>query len=208
MKWKTFAAIVLAATSATACAQSAIPATSSSLTDSAPSNLSRVYIDHKCSFRAREVPGQTFNDDSYMFYANEATNPNGWGFPIGCKFGIFQDEINIQLDVKQVNGQWIWIGTNQPFEKGQHFRAYSMTGKNWVGRGDTYDEITGDEATRQRFLNFCLIQNNGPQVLCVNAQVMNLSDPKSNVLDRILAVLKTIEFVDPPTINPASTSSH
>ncbi|MBB3214927.1 hypothetical protein FHW67_004253 [Herbaspirillum sp. Sphag1AN] len=71
---------------------------------------------------------------------------------------------------------------------------------NWSGIGNTNDEITGEETLRQRMFNFCLFQHDGPQVLCLyNVPVMNLNYPEDSALEKIIAVLKSIEFVDMPT---------
>lgn len=119
------------------------------------------------------------------------------GFGLACLTGTTRDEIDDLLGAKKLKDQWFWTATNAPFEVNQHFRLMEFSGKNWTGIGNTNDQITGEETLRQRFFNFCLIQIDGSQVLCVyNLQVMNLNHPESNILEKVISVLKSIEFTN------------
>lgn len=78
-------------------------------------------------------------------------------------------------------------------------KQFRDLGRNWKGIGTTVDQIYFAEANRRsRFFNFCLVENNGPQVLCGRTQIRGVtqSEPASK-LPKIMAVLTTIEFVDP-----------
>ncbi|MBB3210769.1 hypothetical protein FHW67_000004 [Herbaspirillum sp. Sphag1AN] len=125
--------------------------------------------------------------------------PIVWGFGLACHAGATRDEIDDLLGARKLKDQWFWTGTNAPFEENQNFRLIEFSGKNWTGIGNTNDQITGEETLRQRFFNFCLLQTDGSQVLCVcNLQVMNLNHPESNILEKVIAVLNSIEFVNLP----------
>jgi hypothetical protein len=126
-------------------------------------------------------------------------------FVMFCYPRARRDEIDNQLGAKKVEGRWIWLGTGEPFESDQRFKMFAFSGKNWTGRGLTYDDTTGDEAMRQRRFSFCILQKRGPQVLCGNSSVMPLGYPKSNVLPKIMVVLRSIEFVTLPT--PANATA-
>lgn len=145
-----------------------------------------------------------------MFYGDKS-DPVGWGFGFGCNAGASQNDINGLLAAKQINGKWMWEGTNQPFTPEQHFKVYKFSGKNWHGVATAYDDTTGDEATRGRNLFFCLIETKGPQVLCGGpVSVRALADPPStSTFPKIMAVLKTIVFVNAPAgaSVPAGTAS-
>lgn len=217
MKRLTLAACLVIGAAA-ACAQQHAPPVSLATGHAAAtgSHHSPVYTDGKCHFRLRVVLGQGYNDRTYMFFANNSGNPNGWGFSFGCNAGASQDEIDQQLDAKKINGKWVWynpgvgnIPENPPFTPAQHFRAYKFSGKNWKGTAISYDDTTGDEATRERKLFFCLVETGGPQVLCGGPiSVMALVDPPStSTLPKIMAVLKTVEFVNAPEGAPASDST-
>lgn len=181
-----------------------------------PKDFSLVRVGQTCQFRIRTTAGEHYSPaagGSYMFYD---AKPSAWGFPIRCYAGASQEEIDIQLDAKKVNGQWIWynpgagnIPENPPFTPEQRFHAYALSGKNWKGTAITYDDTTGDEATRGRNLFFCLVETGGPQVLCGGPiSVMTLVDPPStSTRPKIMAVLKTIEFVDAPASQPAASST-
>lgn len=171
-------------------------------------DFSLVRVGKTCQFRIRTTAGEHYSSaagGSYMFYD---AKPSAWGFPIRCYAGASQDTIAGQLGANQVDGQWISEDFNAPFTSAQHFQTYTLTGKNWSGRVTAYDQTTGDEDTRQRFFLFCLVQMHGPQVLC--GQVQGLTIDTVNTADKIkkvLAVLKTIEFVDTQA-TPANSSSN
>ena len=128
-------------------------------------------------------------------------------FTIFCYPGASDDEISDQLGAKKINGKWVWLGTGEPFESAQHFKIFAFSGKNWTGQAVTYDDTTGDEAMRQRRFSFCLLQTGGSQVLCGTSSVMPLGYPKSNVLPKIMAVLRSIEFVNLPSPADANAAS-
>ncbi len=163
----------------------------------------------QCHFVINDLQGGAFDTDNN-------SNPPAGGYtglraidnPVAiafCHAGANDDEIGNHLGAKKVDGKWVWLGTNEPFKPAQHFKTFAFSGNNWVGRGITYDDTTGDEAKRQRRFRFCLLQTGGPQVLCGNSSVMPLGYPKSSVLPKIRAVLKRIEFVELPT--PANTGA-
>jgi hypothetical protein len=196
-----------------ACAQQSSPAISSATNPVAAQTptLSPVYTDGKCHFRLKTVPGQGYADKGYMFYANGTDNPVGWGFGFGCNAGASQDDVYDQIGAKPVNGQWIDLDFNEPFKPMQKFKLIEFAGKNWKGIGTAVDQIYyADADRRSRFFNFCLVENNGPQVLCGRTQIRGVTQPPSaSRLPKIMAVLKTIEFVDAPAQPqaPGSASS-
>jgi hypothetical protein len=192
----------------TACAQQHAPAASRAINDEAVTDvhLSSIYTDGKCHFRIAETSRQRYDTGLYMFDPTNA-NPTGWSFGFACHTGASQDDIVGQLGAKRVDGQWISEDFSAPFTPAQHFQTYTLAGKNWTGRVTAYDQTTGDEDTRQRFFLFCLVETHGPQVLC--GQVQGLTIGTVNTADKIkkvLAVLKTLVFVDQPA-NPPTASS-
>jgi len=170
-----------------------------------PANF--VYPMERCHIRISTAPKRWFSPDgkygTYMF--DNGKYGAAWGFSLTCQAGASQDEIDTTLDAKQVNGRWLWVDGGSVFEEDQHFHIFFLAGKNWTGTGTTYDQTTGDESTRQRYFQFCLVETHWPQMLCGREGVSLYDDVE---LNRILAVLKTIEFVDPPAANPDSTSGH
>jgi hypothetical protein len=186
-------------------AQSSIKQTTSAI----DTNKDAIYSFDKCSFQIGDLAGGLFGAEdgsgAYTYLQLKKNIDLEAGFY--CHAGAGASEVDTLLGAKRVNNEWIWTSSNQPFEKAQHFRIYQLAGKNWIGKGNTYDQTTGDEATRQRFLSFCLVQTDGPQVLCVNTPVMTLNTPSSNMLPKIMTVLKSIKFVDLPTAADASAAS-
>jgi hypothetical protein len=186
-----------------ACAQQPEPVHSS---HTAADKLSPIYTDGKCHFQFKAVPGQRYSDKDYIFDPTK-DDPSGWAFGIGCHAGASQDEINELLDAKQIGGKWIWGSTNKPFSPQQRFKSYNFTGKNWKGIAIAYDMTMDVVPPRQRLFGYCLIETGGPQILCGGAQVQSLGDPPStSTLPKIMAVLKTLVFVDQPA-NPPTASS-
>lgn len=121
-----------------------------------------------------------------------------------CNAGASQSDVYDQIGAKQVDGKWIDLDFNNPFKPKQKFKLIKFSGKNWRGIGTAIDQIYyADADRRSRFFNFCLVENGGPQVLCGRTQIRGVTQPSSaSKLPKIMAVLKTIEFVEPPSYGP------
>ncbi|MBE1161898.1 hypothetical protein [Dyella acidiphila] len=161
--------------------------------------LSPIFSPGKCHFRLilKGVTVSVHNTSSFQSAGYYPSGTENWSIPLLCHANASQNDIDGQVGAKLINGKWIDENSKLPFDPDQHLEVYNFSGKNWTGKGIAYSQIYGDEARRQRFFNFCLIENNGPQVLCGHTQVRNLnSPPSSSTLPKIMAILKTIEFVD------------
>jgi hypothetical protein len=216
MKLKIFLCSLLIVGIAPAYAQAATSETSSIASLSTKPSTSIVYTMWKCHFQIHDSSG------GRLYISNKSSPPDGsysshypgpdWGFPIACYAGASQDEVYVQLDVKQVDGKWIWAADHgMPFKPSQHFHIFKFSGKNWAGTATTYDAITGDEDTRPSFFQYCLVETHGPQVLCGRTTGSIGTVETAATRCKILAVLKTVEFVDPPPADPTgatSTSTH
>ncbi|ACC75187.1 hypothetical protein PPMP20_01805 [Paraburkholderia phymatum] len=73
---------------------------------------------------------------------------------------------------------------------------------NSSGFYTTQDDVDGDPKQRVRFFSYCLFHDS--LAICGSGQVMRLSEPKGNLLPYVLDILRTVEFVDPATVKPAS----
>ncbi|WP_258002145.1 hypothetical protein [Burkholderia sp. WAC0059] len=168
-----------------------------------------VYSFGKCNFQIHDLEGGLFATEGGSGAYTYLELENGIDIEAGfyCRTGASPGDVAEQLDARKIDGRWIWSGSNQAFEKSQHFRTYELVGKSWKGLGNTYDQTTGDEATRRRLFNFCLRQTDGPQILCVNTPIMTIDTSRSNMLPKIMAVLKSIEFADLPASAGASAAS-
>lgn len=204
---------VLAAT--VACARQSA---SDSSTGTASAGLSPIYSPGKCHFRLKLNGGtvSVHNASSFQSAGYYPPGTENWSVPLLCYAGASQDQIDQQLDAKKINGTWVWynpgagnVPENPPFTPEQHFHAYALSGSNWKGTAITYDDTTGDKATRGRNLFFCLVETGGSQVLCGGPiPVRALVDPPStSTLPKIMAVLKTIEFVDASVGSPTPASA-
>lgn len=142
-----------------------------------------------------------------MFNPTSA-NPAGWSFGFACHTGASQSDVYDQIGAKPVDGKWIDLDFNEPFKPKQKFKLIEFSGKNWKGVGTAVDQIYYAEAVRRsRFFNFCLVENNGPQVLCGRTQIRGVTQPDSaSKLPKIMDVLKTIEFVEAPAQQQAPSS--
>jgi hypothetical protein len=189
--------------------------TTSTADPSTPTSVGTVYHIGQCKFRVDNLYGGAFSSGEESGGYTGLTTINNPVFVVYCHADASQDDIDELLDAKKINGKWVWynpgagnVPENPPFTPEQHFHVYSFSGKNWKGTAITYDDTTGDEATRGRNLFFCLVENNGPQVLCSSPiSVRLLSDPPStSTLPKIMAALKTIVFVDTPPASAASAS--
>ncbi|WP_416051099.1 hypothetical protein [Cupriavidus basilensis] len=133
------------------------------------------------------------------------------GFSVFCVDGN-EERITSAMNAKYVDGHWLRYGAVNtapefvPFEKQANARTVQLKGKNWTGVAYTEDDTAGDERRRARVLHFCLIHN--AHALCGNTPVKWLADRKvRSDLDRIKAILESIEFVDTPTPAGASSTS-
>lgn len=172
------------------------------------SSFSPVYTDGKCRFRLKMVANQRYVDRGYTFYG-DGTDPVGWGFGFGCNAGASQSDVYDQIAAKPIGGKWIDLDFNEPFKPKQKFKLIKFAGENWTGIGTAVDQIYYAEPERRsRFFSFCLVENGGPQVLCGRTQIRGVTQPVSaSKLPKIMAVLKTIEFVDAPAAPAKSASS-
>ncbi|WP_454765718.1 hypothetical protein [Cupriavidus campinensis] len=130
-------------------------------------------------------------------------------------FGLFcvdatDERITLALNAKYVDGRWLTYGPVKgpefiPFERRANARTVSLKGRNWTGIAYTEDDPTGDEKRRARVFHFCLIRS--PQALCGHTPVKWLADRKTRSdLERIKAILESVEFVDFPSKNPELSS--
>lgn len=189
-------------------AQQATPAKPAVVSSSVMANsvLDPVYTDGKCRFRIKNFPMQRYDTGMYMFDPTKE-DPAGWSFSFGCNAGASQSDVYDQIGAKPVDGKWIDLDFNTPFKAKQKFKLIKFAGKNWKGIGTSVDQIYyADADRRSRFFNFCLVENNGPQVLCGRTQIRGVTQPPSaSKLPKIIAVLKTIEFVNSPASQTVSS---
>ncbi|WP_423193268.1 hypothetical protein [Cupriavidus sp. H18C2] len=162
-----------------------------------------------CHFRIEDMFGGEFrvshSDKSFPqsgSYYLPITGPDGFlagGFGISC-IDSSEEKITSALGAKYEDGHWMRYGPVNgpefvPYEKQASARTISLKGKNWTGRAYTEDDTTGDERRRARVFHFCLIHND--HALCGYTVVEWLSDRKKrNDLDRIKAILESVEFVE------------
>ncbi|MDI3262995.1 MAG: hypothetical protein QJR11_09330 [Fulvimonas sp.] len=179
----------------------------SSTSSTSPSGLGPVHTDGKCHFRLKESPDEGYTHKAYMFYANKQ-NPNGWGFGFTCYAGASPEKIDEQLDIARKDGKIVWSATGEPFSPEQHFEMQRFSGKNWTGTAVGYDMTTGPEESRGRIFLFCLVEVGGVQALCGQVQGLTAGTTNTEIkTKKIMDVIKTIEFVDLPSGQPASSQS-
>lgn len=205
--------LLLAATTI-AHAQSVTPASSTA----APASTVTTTVDHnpvyspgKCSFRLNLKGGAfSVNNRAYVkggvYYSPPSSRE--WNFSVLCHAGASQDEIDGLLGAKLISGQWIDANFNEPFKPEQHLDVKKIAGKNWAGVAVGHDMIYGPEDRRQRIFMFCLVESHGSQVLCGRGPAVGTTSPATaGKIKKVLDVIKTIEFVDPPTTVSASSST-
>lgn len=172
-----------------------------------------------CRFRIASMFGGHFralahSSPSQGIYDLPDTGPmaspvlNG-GFSLNC--GEANDEqIGISLGAKLVDGQWLrydpWGDDPDlmPFENQAHVQTVQLNGKNWIGKGITVDDTSGDEERRGRIFSFCLVHKT--QALCGSTPVEWLGSPEINQLSTVKAILESIEFID--TQMPTSAAAN
>lgn len=133
--------------------------------------------------------------------------------PLRCHLRSDQERLEMELGAKQVIGKWQPAGgneagcerrksartggceysTNLPFYPEQNMRVVTLTGSNWQGTGIFIDDTTGDEKWRQRSFRYCLYH--ADVAVCGRADVRYLRKPHNDVLDKVLTVLNSVEFV-------------
>ncbi|MGU7771960.1 hypothetical protein ACV229_17545 [Burkholderia sp. MR1-5-21] len=132
------------------------------------------------------------------------------GFGMVC-VDANEERITTAQNAKYVDGQWLRYGPVDgpefvPFDKQANARTIPLKGKNWAGIAYTEDETTGDERRRARVFHFCLTHDT--HALCGNTPVQWLADRKMRSdLNRIKAILESVEFVDIPTPTGASDAA-
>lgn len=210
MKRCLFVAVLMLCTASAACAQQA----ASREQGTSPARDSRttfrqIYVTGKCSF-TMQLNGGSLSIDDQSFIKGAVYSAPGteeWSFPVKCHTGASQEDIDIFVGAKRVGDQWIWVDGGTPFSPAQRMKITQLTGKNWHGTVVGYDMTTGPEELRQRILTYCFFETHGSQILCGRGPAMGTSSPATTkLIDKVLAVLKTIVFVDVParSITPPS----
>ncbi len=131
-------------------------------------------------------------------------------------FGLFcveanEERITSSLNGKYVDGRWWTYGPVDgpefvPYEEQAKARTIPLKEKNWTGITYTEDATTGDERTQARVFHFCLVRD--ARALCGYTVVEWLADRKGrNDLDRIKAILESVEFIDTPLPAGGSATS-
>lgn len=126
------------------------------------------------------------------------------------------DGVVFRLGAKQVSGKWVpadgrdnvcdpkrfskkrvsEIDPNSAcFYPEENFKIVNFESRNWQGVGVLLDQITGEPSLRQRIFRYCLIQNQGSGLLCGETYVRYLTRPKDDVLNKVMKVLTSIEFI-------------
>lgn len=162
------------------------------------------YIIEACQFQINTPDPSTFEVHGHTgyYYADYPYADRG-SFKTVCFDVSESSKITDWLGAKKIDEGWKKYssagGLNEPFLDfwpEENAEVIQLDGSNWTGTAIATDEITGDESSRSRWLNFCLMHDS--QVLCGAANVMALGLPGTNVQDNVVAVLKSVEFVDVP----------
>ncbi|MDI3262999.1 MAG: hypothetical protein QJR11_09350 [Fulvimonas sp.] len=179
----------------------------SSTSSTSPSGLGPVHTDGKCHFRIKESEEGHYYMKGYTFFGDK-NDPISWGFGFTCYAGASPEEIDEQLHIARKDGKIVWNATGEPFSPEQHFEMQRFSGKNWTGTAVSYDMTTGPEESRGRFFLFCLVETGGVQALCGQVQGLTAGTINAEInIKKIMDVIKTIEFVDLPSGQPASSQS-
>ena len=85
-------------------------------------------------------------------------------------------------------------------------RVMNIQAINSKGFAQLTDDTIGDEIGRRRNMNFCLFHP--PKALCGQGTVAMLADgPKGDLTKYALEILRSIEFLEDATTNPAAPSN-
>lgn len=174
----------------------------------AQSDGQRIHAAGQCHFRIDNMYGGFYEDpepgDSppqgfyHMPDSGPARSPvlNG-GFGLFCVDAGNAERIASFIGTKQLDGQWLQMNEDEawvPFDRDQQFEIIDFHGANWVGRGTLMNDTTGDESTRTRWFQFCLVHER--LALCGKAPVSLLSNKKIDELPKIKSILQSIKFID------------
>ncbi len=66
------------------------------------------------------------------------------------------------------------------------------------------DDRDGDPARRERYLSFCIFHDS--KAVCGGEPIMNLSDPRGNILPCVLTILRSVQFIGTSASRPESAS--
>lgn len=87
---------------------------------------------------------------------------------------------------------------------GEFTKVYKLEAVNGNGFYLIQDDRDGDPAQRERYLSFCIFHET--MAVCGGEPVMYLSDPNGDLLPYVLAVLRSVEFVDTSGSKPVAAS--
>lgn len=154
-----------------------------------------------------KVSGRDGSPPQGVYYLPE-TGPMAFldgAFGLSCH-DANHEQIATALNGKYVDGRWLRYGPVNgpefvPYERLANARTIPLHGRNWTGMAYVEDDTTGDERRRARVFHFCLIHD--ARALCGDTVIKWLADRKKREdLDRIKAILESVEFVDSPAPPP------
>ncbi len=82
-------------------------------------------------------------------------------------------------------------------------KIINFKGKNWIGVGVLLDETSGKPQFKQRKFSYCLKEETSTSALCGYTHVRYLMNPKHDVLNKVLKIFSSIEFVNSASQPPA-----
>jgi hypothetical protein len=168
-----------------------------------------------CRFKIANMFGGRFETLSQSSpaqggYLLPITGPKAFltdGFSLFCVEASVEN-IASSLNGKYVDGRWWTYGPVDgpefvPYERQAKAQTIRLNERNWTGIAYAEDATTGEERKRARIFHFCLVH--GANALCGYAPVKWMSERKGrNDVERVKAILETVEFVDGPGSTDAS----
>jgi hypothetical protein len=159
-----------------------------------------------CQFRMKNIESGDFAGNSSTKFGGYSVGNDSdskfWAVHMVCET-LHPEVLAERANIKKMNGRWEIEDRGQPFPEGLRVRLYVLKGTNWDGAGTTLDQTDGEENRRTRGLAFCLVHET--KALCGSSDVMYLTHPKSSVLNKVLKLLNSIEFIDGPPYNKTGT---
>lgn len=147
-------------------------------------------------FRVQPLPASWKSDMGEMYFSLRCLDTEGLHTSSLAKFNSATNQWEKDLD-----GRFGEMTADERVMLDSATKLINISAVNARGYAAIEDDTIGEETSRQRRVSFCLLHE--PKSICGGGFVGMLNDPKSDLTERALEIIRTIEFLpDVPAAEP------
>ena len=149
---------------------------------------------HDGGFRVEPLPASWKSNMGEMYFSLRCLDTEGLHTSSLAKFNSATNQWEKDLD-----GRFGEMTADERVMLDSATKLINISAVNARGYAAIEDDTIGEETSRQRRVSFCLLHE--PKSICGGGFVGMLNDPKSDLTEHALDILRTIEFLpDVPAV--------